>query len=213
MDKIRVMIVEDDPAWIKAISSYLIQQDDIIIIGTACTKEEAVKMASIVEIDVILMDINLTENQRDGIVAALEILRFSNARIIMLTALNDKDVIKDSFTVGAVDFISKEDYLDITKAIRKSYNNSSPIQVILEDYGRLKKEEQLKELTRAEKEIFQLMEQGYSQSQIRERLFKTDNTLRTQIKKILKKLGVCSSKDAIKKVQTKGILEKDEYKN
>lgn len=211
MDKFRVLLVDDDLTWAKAMNSFLNKQEDFIVLAIAKNKEEAIKLIQNIEVDVILMDINLTENQRDGIIAALEIQQLSTSRIIMLTSLNDRQIIKDSFTIGVVDYISKEDYLDIPKAIRKIFNGTSPYQVISEDYARLKREELLKDLTPAEKEIFSLIELGYTQSQIAKKLIKSQNTVRTQEKKILKKLGVSSSKEAIKMVKTNGILQKEEY--
>lgn len=201
MDKIQVMIVEDDHAWIKILNSFLSQEEDIFVKASANSKDEAVRLAADIKIDVIIMDINLTENLNDGVVAALEIKEFSNAKIIMLTSYNDDELIKASFEVGAVDYLLKEDYLDLPNTIRKTFNNRSSIQVILDDYARLKKDERLRELTTAEKEVFDLIEQGLSQSQIAAKLLKTNNTLRTQVKNILKKLGAKNSKEAIKKIK------------
>ncbi len=208
MDKIQVMIVEDDHAWIKILNSFLSQEEDIFVKASANSKDEAVRLAADIKIDVIIMDINLTENLNDGVVAALEIKEFSNAKIIMLTSYNDDELIKASFEVGAVDYLLKEDYLDLPNTIRKTFNNRSSIQVILDDYARLKKDERLRELTTAEKEVFDLIEQGLSQSQIAAKLLKTNNTLRTQVKNILKKLGAKNSKEAVKKIKYKGLIEK-----
>ena len=99
------------------------------------------------------------------------------------------------------------------KIIRRSLYGNSPLQIVLEDYIKLKREEQLKDLTPAEKEIYELIESGHSQSQIGDKLSKTENTLKSQVKKILKKLGVSSRKEAIIKVKTKGIIYKEDYKN
>ncbi|OGO78604.1 MAG: DNA-binding response regulator [Clostridiales bacterium GWB2_37_7] len=213
MDKIRVLIVDDDIIWAKLINSYLNKTDEMLVVGIASNKEEAIRIAQNIKTDIILMDINLTENQRDGIIAAIEIQQFSNSKIIMLTSLNDKELIKDSFTVGAVEFVSKENYTDLPKIIRRSLYGNSPLQIVLEDYIKLKREEQLKDLTPAEKEIYELIESGHSQSQIGDKLSKTENTLKSQVKKILKKLGVSSRKEAIIKVKTKGIIYKEDYKN
>ncbi|WP_051461022.1 response regulator transcription factor [Ruminiclostridium josui] len=195
------------------LNSFLSQEDDIFVKASANSKVEAVRLAADIKIDVIIMDINLSENLKDGVAAALEIKEFSNAKIIMLTSYNDDELIKDSFEVGAVDYLLKEDYLDLPNTIRKTFNNRSSIQVILDDYARLKKDERLRELTTAEKEVFELMEQGLSHSQIAAKLSKTNNTLRTQVKNILKKLGAKNSKEAIKKIKFKGLFEKYNYKN
>ena len=85
--------------------------------------------------------------------------------------------------------------------------------MLIDDFNKLKKQEQLKDLTNAEKDLFELLEKGYSRSEIQEKLIKTENTIKTQIKNILKKLGVKNTKEAVRKVQTRGILKKDKYKS
>jgi NarL family two-component system response regulator LiaR len=47
---------------------------------------------------------------------------------------------------------------------------------LLRDYTRLKREELLKELTAAEREVFDLFVQGFSLAQIEAKMFKTHNT-------------------------------------
>lgn len=93
MGKIRVAIVEDDPDWLKAMIRFLNKTNDLLIIGTATNKEEAILLAKDWDVDVILMDINLSENKYDGIYAAIEIGEVSSAKIIMLTSLNEEHLI------------------------------------------------------------------------------------------------------------------------
>ena len=100
MDKIQVAIVEDDLGWLKALTSFLNKQDDILVEGTATNREDAVNLARTSIFDVIIMDINLNENKRDGILAAVEILQSVKVKIIMLTSLKDDEIITDSFTAG-----------------------------------------------------------------------------------------------------------------
>lgn len=212
MDKIRILIADDDNVWCNSLSSFLSQHEELEIIGTATSKVEAIKRAKQLNADVLLLDMNLSESLRDGIHTALALQGLEGCKIIMLTSSMDKEVIRDSFAAGAVDYIFKEDYKLLPCVIKKAYHGSAPMQAILEDYVRLKREDILKPLTTAERAIYELMEKGYSQIQIEQELYKTQNTLRTQIKNILKKLGVSSSKDAVKKVRTKGILDSEELK-
>ncbi len=151
MNKIKVAIVEDDPGWMKAMTSFIRKQEDMTVNCCASTKDEAIRMAEENSPDVILMDINLQENKRDGISAALEILQKSSVRIIMLTSLNDEEIIKDSFAVGAVYYVCKENHLQIPDIIRNVLTQNSPMDVLLKEYARLKKEEQLSDLSPAEK--------------------------------------------------------------
>jgi len=209
MDKIQVAIVEDDLGWLKALTSFLNKQDDILVEGTATNREDAVNLARTSIFDVIIMDINLNENKRDGILAAVEILQSVKVKIIMLTSLKDDEIITDSFTAGAVNFISKEKYDEIPNAIRTAFHNDSPIEVLLNEFSKLKREEQLKELSCSEKQVYDLLEKGYTKVGIESKLYKTANTVKSQVKQILRKLGVSSSKEAVLKVKTRGLLEKN----
>jgi len=209
MDKIKVAIVEDDLGWLKAMISFLNKESDILVAGTATNMADAIALAKTTSFDVIIMDINLNENKCDGILAAVEILQFAKVKIIMLTSMKEKDVILDSFTAGAVNYISKEKYLEIPNAIRSAFSNNSPIEVLLNEFSQLKRNEQLKNLTPSEKQVYELLEQGHSKSEIEAKLYKTDNTVKSQIKQILRKLCVKSSKEAVMKVKTRGLLDKD----
>jgi NarL family two-component system response regulator LiaR len=155
------------------------------------------------------MDINLTENKRDGILAAVEILQSVKVKIIMLTSLKEDEIITDSFTAGALNFISKEKYVEIPNAIRAAFINDSPLEVLLAEFSKLKRDEQLKELSDSEKQVYDLLEKGYTKSGIESELYKTANTVKSQVKKILRKLGVSSSKEAVFKVKTRGLFEKN----
>jgi DNA-binding NarL/FixJ family response regulator len=208
VNKIRIALIEDDPGWIKAMVSFLNKEDDIIVVGIAMNKNDGINLAKNLQIDIFLVDINLKENNYDGIYAAVEILEATKCKIIMLSCVKDEKTVADSFAVGAVNFISKEDYEDIPKVIRTIYSNSfSPVEVLAKKYVQLKKEEHLHRLTFSEREVFDLIEQGYTRSQIGEKLSKTANTLKTQIKKILGKLHVNSSKEAVRKIKFNGILD------
>lgn len=206
--KIKIIMVEDDPVWLKIMTGFLNTFPDLDLVGTATSKNEALQLIMDVTADIILMDINLSENKRDGITAALEILEQTKVRIIMLTSLEEEELITDSFAVGAIDYISKDNYMEIPASIRRLVRRLSPQEVLLKDYARLKKEEQLKELTIAEREVFNLIEKGYSLTQIEEMMFKSHNTLKTQVKQILHKLKVKNRAEAVKKASSKGVFGK-----
>ncbi|HBE79945.1 MAG TPA: DNA-binding response regulator [Firmicutes bacterium] len=208
MSQIKVFLVDDDPEWLGMMKIFLENFPDITVVGAAATRDEAVIMAQTLDIDVILMDINLTETRYDGIYAAAEICRLKTVKILMLTSLNEEDVILNSFIAGAVNYIPKSNYLEVPEAIRATYLNRSPVEIALRDYSRLKKTEQLLNLTPSELEIYSLAEQGYNQAQISQCLQKSEQTIKNQIGVILKKLDVKHLKDAIIKVKTKGIIKK-----
>ncbi|MBD0378892.1 response regulator transcription factor [Paenibacillus sedimenti] len=189
MNSIRVMLVEDDPFWQQNLTSDLDIEPDIEVVALAATKEQAVQFACDKQIDVILMDINLTGNNLDGLEATSEILSLSqqnNIKIIMLTSLTEKEIIVKSFQIGALNYINKSSYKDIVRAIREAYSDRSSIH---SDAARIMRNEiQLMTLTATEREVFDLRKEGLSKQQISEKLHKSANTIKTQLKSIKAKL-------------------------
>lgn len=207
MSKIKIAIVEDDPVWLKGMVSFFSEAEDLAVIATASNQEDALKMLEQHDPDILLMDINLGSGD-DGIYLTAEITQKKPVKTIMLTSLETEAVIVNSFTAGAINYVQKENYLDIPAVIRSAhYNTCNPLGVLLKDYVRLKQEEQLKSLSSAERELLDFIDKGYSQSQIAEMLFKSVGTIKSQVNTILKKLGVNSSKEAIKKIKFRGIYK------
>lgn len=206
MSHIRVVLVEDDPDWIKAMTVFLNKEADILIVGAATNSTEAIQLARTIIFDVVLMDIQLSGSPLDGIHTAIEMHDIHPAKIIMLSSLNDEHVMTQSFTAGAVNYIEKTSFKELPYAIRSAYHHPSAMEALLKEFSRLKREEQLKELTSAEREVFELIEEGYTQPEIEKKLYKAESTLKNQVNKMLKKLGVKSSKEAVKKVKRKGLF-------
>ncbi|WP_145037743.1 response regulator transcription factor [Paenibacillus sp. Y412MC10] len=211
MNRIHVFLVEDDPDWIKSMTVFLNAQEDMIVTGAAESPEQAIAMAQVLSFDIVLMDIQLTAGRLDGIYAAAEIHeRKPEAKVIMLTSLDDELVIMQSYTAGAVNYIEKSNFEELPAAIRSAVHQPGSMEVLLKEFARLKREEQLRSLTPAEREVFDLLDEGFTHSQMEKKLFKTESTLKNQINKILKKLGVRSSREAVEKVRRKGIVREND---
>ncbi|MCF2132066.1 response regulator transcription factor [Strepomyces sp. STD 3.1] len=207
MNPIRVVLIEDDLQWLNTIQTIISEEKDMELVGYGTTREEAVNLSkNIKDIDIFLIDINLTEANLDGIYAALDIKNKGEWKVIMLTCLNDKDVITKAFTAGAVNYILKKDVYRIADIIRTTHvEDFNAIETVLEDYRYLKYEQQLQDLTPTERLVYELAEEGLSRSEIQKRLFKSDNTIKNQIRSILRKLSVSNVKSAITKVRTGGL--------
>ncbi|WP_028610731.1 response regulator transcription factor [Paenibacillus harenae] len=207
MSSIRVFMVEDDADWVKALTAYLNREEDLLVVGTAANSDEALSLAKSIRFDIVLMDIQLAGSELDGIRTAVMLHELSSAKIIMLTSLNDEQSMTQSFTAGAVQYLEKTRFQELPQAIRTAYHHSAPMEALLKELARLKREEQLKALTGAEREVFELIEAGYTQPQIERKLYKAESTLKNQINKMLKKFGVRSSREAVEKVRRKGLFE------
>lgn len=203
MNRIKIVIVEDNIDWLKKMIAFLNTEKDFFIVGTAINKNEAIQLAKAVQIDFIIMGIGLSGNKNDAIQATAEISSFSKAKIIMFSGLEDPEIIIDSFTFGAVSFLQKNKFQNIPILIKELAAQKTPFEILLQDYQRLKRKEHLSVLTVTELETFKLLEQGLTQREIASKLVKSEDTVKIQVTSILKKMNVHSVRDAIKKANLK----------
>lgn len=202
-NQLSILIVDDDPDWLEIISRVIKKENDMKVAATAVNKNEAVKAAgNLKDMDVVLMDISLSENNFDGLDAAEDILKIRDTRIFMLTALKDKDVIIKAIKIGAVDYIVKDELYRMPDAIRSAVNNTSVSKTTFDEINKLQYElNKYKKLTHSEKELYDYKEEGYSIAKISKIMFKSTQTLKNQLNTMYRKFNVTNFKDLIKKIK------------
>lgn len=198
--KIRIAIVEDEIDILTGLQQFLLKNDDFMIVATATYKDDAISMALNNNMDVILMDLDLSHSEIDGLIAANEILLNKNVKIIVVTGFNGEETVQSSFLAGAVNCVFKNDINALPDAIRQTVKNPDSFEGILPQFRNAMKETSLTELTLKQRSIFIMYDQGYSYDQIAEKLQIAQSTLKTQVHEIMRKLEVKSMKSAIEKV-------------
>ena len=190
MNKINVLLVEDDPFWQKNLANDLINEEDLEVIGVVDSKSEVLPILHEQHVDVVLLDIHLTDGL-EGLEIAKMIKEKSKAKIIMLTSLDEREIIIDAFANGADNFICKKSYKDIVSAIREAHNNRVFIHADVSNVitTALAKERKLRILTPVERELYDLNEKGMNRNQIAKYLYKSAHTVKSQLRKIREKLG------------------------
>lgn len=231
MANINVWYVEDDPDWLRGLTAYIGGQPDMKLAFSAARADEAretLASGSAPAPDVVLMDIML-DGEPEGIRLAEEISMATGARVIMLTSMEEKELIFRSFQAGAIDYRIKSDYEELPEAIRAAAVRRSPISAeaaerMREEFRRLKAIERefavktmQDKLTPSELQLLDLVDQGYSQSQMASKLVVSIRTVKNHINHILKKLQAPGSKEAAKQAKELGLLpaqrdSKDEAK-
>jgi len=116
MSNIKLMIVDDSPAIHLIIEKAAIA-DEYQVCTHAKNGDEAVKLYESVQPDAVTMDITMPI--KDGLVASKEILgKYPNAKILMLSAMGDEELIKEAMSIGITHFMKKPfKGLDIINAI------------------------------------------------------------------------------------------------
>ena len=197
--KIKMLIIEDEPEWIDLYSQELRLLDSIEITGAATTANRGIELAKSEHPDIILMDLNLSNNDFDGINAIDEILQDIDTKIIVVTSHFDKALVEEAFYAGAVEYLLKHNLERFAETIQEVYENTSPHMILANTYSRHCKESQFNTLSKTEKEILQLKKEGFTHTEIEKMSYKAKSTLKHQVSSLLKKLNVSSCNEALKK--------------
>jgi EAL domain-containing protein (putative c-di-GMP-specific phosphodiesterase class I)/ActR/RegA family two-component response regulator len=106
VDRISVLIADDEPALRGALAELLGQEDQVRIVGTAGDADEAIELAHSSTPDIALVDVKMPAG--GGPRAAREIIRVSPAtRVIALSAFEDRPTVLEMLRAGAVGYLVK----------------------------------------------------------------------------------------------------------
>ena len=109
MDKIRVLLVDDNPEFLDAATRFVATEPRIEVVGQALSGREAVKMTGKLQPDLVLMDYVMPD--MNGIDATREIKnRSAVSRIVILTMHDLKEYRSQAEAAGADGFIAKADF-------------------------------------------------------------------------------------------------------
>lgn len=102
---IKVLVVDDSALTRQMLTRALSVDPRIEVVGSAKTGVEAIEKARALEPDVITLDVEMPE--LTGIEALPHLIRGSEARVVMLSSVDDPDTAYQALSLGAVDFITK----------------------------------------------------------------------------------------------------------
>lgn len=192
---IKVLLVDDHEMVRLGVSSYLMIQTDMEVVGEASNGLEGYHKALELRPDIILMD--LVMDVMDGIEATQKIMAdWPQAKIIIVTSFLDDEKIYPAMEAGASSYLLKtSSAAEIAQAIRSTYQGHKVIEPavtekIIEhrlDQARPKPHD---ELTNRELDVLRLIGQGYSNQAIAEELVITLKTVKTHVSNIFTKLEV-----------------------
>lgn len=129
MEKIKVVLTDDNQELTTLIQEYMSTQEDIEIVGTAFNGQECLSVIQDTQPDVLVLDIIMPH--LDGL-GVLEHIRSDGSmpqpNIIMLTAFGQEDVTKKAVEFGASYFILKPfDMENLANNIRQVNGNKTPL--------------------------------------------------------------------------------------
>jgi DNA-binding NarL/FixJ family response regulator len=198
---IRVFIVDDHPVVIEGIHSLLQNEKDIEWVGQAMNAQSCLGFFVGNTADVVLMDISMPDMSGIELCAAMK-EKYPGIFILGLSTFNQGLYIKKMMENGASGYILKNSSKEeLIKAIHSIYEGdiffNGEVGQALTAYQRSSITE-LPILTRREKEILELIAEGYTNPQIAGKIFLSQFTVDTHRKNLLAKLNVKNTASLIR---------------
>jgi NarL family two-component system response regulator LiaR len=196
MSEIISILITDDHALVRqGIRDFLELQPDLSIAGEANSGEEAVRLASELAPDVVLMDLVMPGM---GGVEATRLIKQTSPRsqIIVLTSYHEDEYIFPVLRAGATSYVLKDIGPDeLADAIRKVARGESVLhprvaaRVVQEMRGSKRDTPNLfNELSDRELEVLRLIAAGLANAEIAQKLVISEKTVKGHVSNILGKL-------------------------
>jgi len=201
--EIRVLLVDDQELFREGVKVIVDAQEGMTVVGSAGDGLEAVRLVDELEPDVVLMDIRMPE--MDGVEATRQIFlpervarRSTPVRVVVLTTFNLDDRAATAIRHGASGFLLKDTTpLMLRDAIRTVHSGNA---VLAPDDLSALLESQFREvapapaayvaLTDKEREVFDAVARGLSNTEIAGLVFASESTVKTHVGAILRKLSL-----------------------
>jgi len=216
MKKVKLLVADDHKIFRQGIKKLLDEESDLQVVGEAADGREAVKKATELKPDVILMDIAMAN--LNGLEATKQIKKvLPDVKVIMLTMHKNEEYVLQSFQAGASGYILKEGAVEeLVSAIRSIHQDKSVLsptisKTLIDAYLRKmetgKTETPFDLLTDREREVLQLIAEGNTNREVAKLLFISVKTVEAHRAHIMQKLNIHEIARLVKYAIQKGLVD------
>lgn len=202
---ISIAIVEDEKNYNNALKKVINYQQDMKVIAQFFEGNDALSNLPALSPDVVMMDIQLPDMLGIEIIEKLK-KEMKETRFIMCTSFEDDEKVFNSLKAGAMGYLVKGESMDkILSSIRDVYNGGAPMsfaiarRVLQHFEKKLPEIKGFNELTEREKEILELLSQGFLYKEIADQKCISIDTVKKHVGNIYRKLHVSNKVEAINK--------------
>jgi two-component system NarL family response regulator len=198
---VRVMLVDDQQIVVSGLRAMLQVEHDIAIVGEARGVKEALKKATELKPDVVLMDVNLADGS--GIDATRQIKEnCPGTEILMLTVYDDQETVLKAVQAGAIGYvlkdISAENLLRAIRSVSSDRTMINPViaRKLIERLAATERDVLLSGLrhgpglTVREMEVLKGVAVGLSDKEIALKLFLSEPTVKSHLRSVYQKLKI-----------------------
>jgi DNA-binding NarL/FixJ family response regulator len=216
---VRVLLVDDQALFREALAVLLDARTDVEVVGEAANGDEALRSASELRPDVVLMDLRMPV--LNGI-AATRRLRAEqpDVRVIALTTFDDDEEVFAALRAGAIGYLLKDvSSLRLVEAILAAARDESVLQpsVAAKVVARVaqlptdrdpapRPDPLVVSLSGRELDVLRQLAQGRSNREIAAALFLAEGTVKNHVTNVLAKLSARDRTQAALRASTLGLL-------
>ena len=215
MEQIRILLADDHTILRDGIRALLADEPNMILVGEAEDGRSAVKLACELRPDVVIMDIAMP--LLNGLEATRQIKReLPGTEVLILSMHDNEEYIRQVLAAGAMGYILKDaaarELINAIKTVQRgeAVLSTAITRLVIEDYlrwGDVQPADNSSNLTPREREVLQLIAEGYTNKQIAEILNLSIKTIQTHRANLMNKLDLHDRGELIKYAIQKKIIE------
>ena len=209
--RIRVLLVGGEQMFAEALIRVLAGREDILVVGTAGTIEEATRITRQLRPEVVVLDSALPG--RTAVEAtSLIITERPSAKVLWLVGSADPATLAEAIQAGCVGYLQKgESLMAVVDAIRtvRAGESIMPREMLPALLRRVTPTRRGfgETISDREREVLQLLAEGLSTAEIAERLVLSLHTVRNHIQRIIGKLHSHSRLEAVTTAVREGVVQ------
>ena len=201
---LNVMIVDDHPLVRVGMATVVNQQADMRITAEAEGGRRALELFRQHRPDVVLMDLRLRDDDGTRVTRAIR-QEFPDARVLVISNYDGDEDIHQALEAGAMGYLFKSVVEDeLVDAIREI--NAGRRYLPKGVAARLHEHESGRQLTRREDELLDLLGKGLRNRELAQVLGISEDTVKTHLKSLFRKLGVSDRAEAVREAMRRGFL-------
>jgi DNA-binding NarL/FixJ family response regulator len=215
MGKLRIVICDDHTLMRQGLRKILEEQREWEVVAEAGDGRQAVKEVLSLQPDVAILDIGMP--LLHGIEATRQIMRrLPSIGVLILSMHGNEAYVTQALQAGARGYLLKDSAdTELVRAVSavadgKSFFSPAIASVVRDDYLRHLSErgivDRYDSLSEREREIFQLVAEGYSNKAIADLLFVSPTTVETHRAHILQKLNVHNTAELVLYAVRRGVI-------